>query len=208
MKGILRFAILLTAMVLLAIPGFAQKLDKKASGKGQVNPTTGGGCVAGNANNPCVIFATTSSTTATWTNIISSTVTDGPDYLFMVPTTENVTFQLSGPTVGFGTFGCGFDSTMTAQLNGFCTNIADTDDPSTYLSLDPSTVNALNQVTFGFNSAASGLPTDWVFYTTDKNASIVPGSTVPEPSVLALLACGMLAFGIFGMKQLRTQNQS
>jgi len=187
MKGILRFAILLTAMVLLAIPGFAQKLDKKASGKGQVNPTTGGGCVAGNANNPCVIFATTSSTTATWTNIISSTVTDGPDYLFMVPTTENVTFQLSGPTVGFGTFGCGFDSTMTAQLNGFCTNIADT---------------------FGFNSAASGLPTDWVFYTTDKNASIVPGSTVPEPSVLALLACGMLAFGVFGMKQLRTQNQS
>ncbi len=112
MKGILRFAILLTAMVLIAIPSFAQKLDKKASGKGQVNPSTG--CVAGSSNNPCVIFTQTSSTTGVWTNIISSTVTDGPDYLFMVPTTENVTFQLSGPTVGFGTFGCGFDFTNDA----------------------------------------------------------------------------------------------
>jgi hypothetical protein len=97
---------------------------------------------------------------------------------------------------------------MTTQLNGFCTNIPDSDDPATYLSLDPSAVNALNQVTFGFNSGASGLPADWVFYTTDPTTAIVAGSTVPEPSVLAMLACGMLAFGIFGMKQLRTQNQN
>jgi hypothetical protein len=207
MKAILRFAILLMATVLTVVPGFAQKLDKKASGKGQVNPTTEGGCVAGSANNPCVIFTQTSSTTGVWTNIISSTITDGPDYLFMVPTTGDVTFQLSGPTVAFGSFECGFDSTMTMQLNGFCTNIPDADDPSTYLTLDPAAVNASNQVTFGFNSAASGLPTDWVFYTTDKSATIVTGSTgVSEPSTLGLLVCALLAFGLLSSRQLRTQN--
>lgn len=205
MKGILRFAILLVAVVLLTAPGFAQKLDKKASGKGQVNPTTG--CVAGSANNPCVIFTQTSSTTGVWTNIISSTITDGPDYLFMVPTTTDVTFQLSSSTVGFGSFECGFDSTMTAQLNNFCANIPDSDDPSIYLSLDPAAVNGLNQVTFGFNSSASGLPADWVFYTTDPNSTIVAGTAgVPEPGTLTLLACAAFAFGLLSMKHLRTQN--
>ena len=197
MKALLRFTTLLALATLIAFPASAQRLDKKASGKGQVNPL--GGCVAGSANNPCVIFSLpTSSTPAQWTNILSATSTDGPYDLFMVPTTQDVTFQLTGSTVAFGSFLCGDDSTMIGLLGNFCTNIADTADPATFLSLDPLLPDGSNRVTFGFNPGATGLPADWVFYFSSGDASIVQNTVAtPEPATLTLLAGGLLLLGKF-----------
>ncbi len=204
MRSILRFATLIVLTALVLTPSFAQRLEKKASGKGQVNPASG--CSDGSSNTPCVLFNQTSSTTGQWTNFLFGGGKDGAYDLFLVPTSQNVTFQLTGSSVTFGSFLCGFDSTMTTQLNGFCTNIDDSADTSTFLNPNPSSPNASNQVTFGFLPGATGLPADWVFYFTAGDAKIISGSTsVPEPGSLALLACGLFVMIMFGRKRLQTQ---
>jgi hypothetical protein len=206
MKTFIRSATLFLLLALLIVPARAQRLEKKASGNGQVNPS--GGCTPGSSNNPCVIFDQTSATTAQWTNINSATSTDGPYDLFMVPTSQNVTFQVTNPGLAFGSFLCGFDSTMTTQLNGFCTNIPDSDDPAAFLNPNPNSPNSKNQLTFGFQNATD-FPSEWVFYFTAGDASIATGgggNGVPEPSTFALLAAGLLGFAIFGSKRLRTHS--
>lgn len=191
-----RFATVVFALAIASLPAFAQRLEKKASGKGDVNPSAG--CVAGGSNNPCVVFSTTSATTATWTNFLFDGSTDGPFDLFMVPTTAPVTFQLTGPNVTYGSFLCGFDSTMTDLLEHFCTNIDDSADPASFLTSNPANADASNKVLFSFNSAAAGLPADWVFYADSGKATIVEGTTgVPEPGTFALLAGGLLGLGAF-----------
>ena len=88
MTKLARFALiaLLVFLAFFSIPVSAQRLEKKASGKGQVNPS--GECVVGSdngGNDPCVILDQTSATTGTWTNVLASTSVDGPFDLFMVP---------------------------------------------------------------------------------------------------------------------------
>jgi hypothetical protein len=208
MKLFARVASLLILLGLALVPADAQRLEKKASGKGQVNPTTG--CTTGAENNPdtnpCVNFVSTpGSDIAQWTNVTSATTEDGPYDLFMVPTTQDVTFQITLPTptstLAFGSFLCGDDPTMTVQLNGFCTNIDDSADPGTFLNPNPQAPDAKNQLTFGFTNPG-GLPADWVFYFTAGDAAIV-GGTVPEPGSLALLCCGLLATLAIGGKRQR-----
>jgi len=204
MKALLRFTFLLASAAILVLPVSAQRLDKKASGLGQVNPTTG--CSAGSSNTPCVVFAQSSTTQGQWTNFLFGGGQDGPYDLFTVPTTQDVTFQLTGSNVAFGSFLCGFDTTMITQLGGFCTNIADTADPATFLSLDPLLPDGSNQVTFGFNPGTTGLPADWVFYFTAGDASIAQSTVAtPEPATLTLLAGGLFVLGNF-KRRLRRQN--
>jgi hypothetical protein len=205
MKSIFRLSVLLVLTALAVLPAFAQRLEKKASGKGQVNPLTG--CSDGSSNAPCVIFTQTSPTTGQWTNILFGGGQDGPYDLFLVPTSQNVTFQLTGSNVTFGSFLCGLDPTMTSRLNRLCTNIDDSADTASFLNPNPSAPDASKKVTFGFLSGAAGLPADWVFYFTAGDAKIVTGSTtVPEPGTIALLACGLFAMVMLGRKRLQTQN--
>ena len=130
MHALLRSLVLL--LLLLAVgtnSALANKIDKGGSGKGEVNPTTFN-CTLTEATAACVAFSETSATTALWTNILPQFDSDGnvisrtevgPFDLFLVNTPNPVTFQLTSPSVTFGSFLCGSDPTMTDQLNGFCT---------------------------------------------------------------------------------------
>ncbi len=205
MKSILRFITLILMAGLLLSPAFAQRLEKKASGKGQVNPSTG--CSDGSSNDPCVVFTQSSATTGQWTNFLFGGGKDGAYDLFQVPTTQDVTFQLTGSSVTFGSFLCGFDGTMFSTLNGLCTNIDDSADTASFLSPNPSAPDASNKVTFGFLPGATNLPADWVFYFSAGDAQIVPTTTTaPEPGTIALLACGLCAIAMLGRKRLQIQN--
>jgi len=192
---------------LSASPIFANSVraDLGASGKGVVNPT--GGCVATIQLNPaCVDFAKVSDSLATWT---AFTLTDfdtstfstlGPYDLFLVNGVSDgtqVTLTLTGASDVFGSFLCGDDPTMTAQLLGFC---SDPDnllggDPSSIFSQMPDGTNGANQATFIFNSST---PSTWVFYATHGDATISTGNgtSVPEPSSLLLLAAGLTLAGL------------
>ena len=126
----IQFVALLTLLVsFLAVPARATRVDRGASGNGVIDPD----CVADITTNPaCVQFAQLSSTTAHWENFSlgsdgTTAVLDNNFELFMVPTTGPVTFQLTGPSVAFGSFMCGLDgdfgaidSGMLASLNNFC----------------------------------------------------------------------------------------
>jgi hypothetical protein len=172
----------------------ATRIDQGASGKGQVNPTPD--CtlanVASGVTNVCVAFQITTPSTATWANIIPifdssfnviGSTEFGPLSLFLVPTTSPFTLQLPSATADYGSFLCDFDTSMNAQLSGFCTNIPNSpgDDLSGFLSAGP--VSPGNQVTFSFVSGAPGLPANWVFYTR--------GVATPEPSSILLLGSGI-----------------
>jgi hypothetical protein len=198
-KSILRSLVFVLFAACLVSPAHGQRLQKVASGKGQVNPT--GGCVSG-SNNPCVIFTQTSTSTAQWTNVLLDGTVDGPYDLFLVPTTQNVTFQLVNPNVPFGDFVCGFDTNMIVQLNNFCTNVDETADPASFLLPNPLVPNGSNQLTFGFIQGAVGLPADWVFYFPAGDASIVTTTTpVPEPRTLTLLAVALLGLALLAGKR-------
>lgn len=195
-KSVLRSLAFISLAACFVIPAHAQRLQKVASGKGDVNPSSG--CVAGGSNTPCVVFTQTSTNTGQWTNFLFDGTQDGPFDLFLVPTTQNVTFQLTDPNVAFGDFVCGFDTTMIALLSNFCTDVDESADPASFLLPNPIAPNGSNQLTFGFIQGAVGLPTDWVFYFPAGDASIVTGSSaVPEPGTFALLACGLLAMALF-----------
>jgi hypothetical protein len=210
MKFILRpISLLIALAVLLVIPVSAQRLDKKASGRGDINPATGCPGLGDPNNTPCVVF-TSSTTTATYDNFLFGGGEDGPYDLFMVPLTQNVTFQVTAPDpskVVFGSFLCGDDSSA-GQLNGFCANTIDPNAVSdAFLSLNPAALNAANQATFGFKpGAAAGLTSgEWVFFFTENDAKIIGNPTsMPEPSTYVLLAVGLLV--LLGAKRLRTQN--
>jgi PEP-CTERM motif len=177
----------------------ANHLNSKASNNGQVNPA--GGCPS-SANDPCVIFSQTSPTTADWENFDINGALVNNFSLFMVPTTQPVTFQLANAGVNFGNFLCGNDPTMTTQLNGFCTNIDDSADPASFVNF--TSPNGKNQVTFSFISGAAGLPAEWVFLTDKGEGSIVTGggggsTGMPEPGSLVLLGVGLAA--VAGLKR-------
>lgn len=197
MKSIFRSMAFIALAVVFVIPAQAQRMQKVASNKGDVNPSSG--CVAGGSNNPCVVFTQTSTNTGQWTNFLFDGTQDGPFDLFLVPTTQNVTFQLTDPNVVFGDFICGSDQdNMLILLNNFCTQVDEAADPASFLLPNPVAPDSNKQLTFGFIQGATGLPTDWVFYFPAGDAAIVTGSSaVPEPGTFALLACGLLATLLF-----------
>src|ERR1700730_13140095 len=179
----LRSATLLASLILAASPAIAgsTKVDRGASGKGDVNPSSPNDCSDANVSSgtvqACVNFQQLSDSFANWANLTTKFDNNGnpvgvnllgPFDLFLVPTTGPVTFQFLGNDVNFGSFLCDFDSTMNAQLNGFCTDIpnAPGDDLSGFLSSNPSGPDAKNQATFDFVKGVTGLPPSWVFYAT------------------------------------------
>ncbi len=199
MHSSIRSMVILLFVVASANSALANKLDKGGSGKGQVNPTTFN-CNLTEATEPCVAFNIASPTTATWSNFVptfdsggtqTGVTQDGPYDLFMVSTASPVTLQLTSPSVTFGSFLCGSDTTMIDQLKGFCTNIAAEagDDLSGFLSsVGP---NAINQVTYDFVPGGS-LPAEWVFYADAGQAGIVESVSTPEPGTLLMLVSGFL----------------
>lgn len=188
------------------------RADKGASGKGQV--FTDGTCNASSSLNiiPCVSFSQVSTDQATWTNFVLSAsntiIPDGPYDLFRVTTTGPVTLQfLPGVDAVFGSFLCGFQDDMSAQLGGFCTNLGtDVDagsDLSAFLSANPSSADAAGKATFNFVQGATGLPQTWVFYATAGQATISTGSTnVPEPASFVLLGAGAAVLGLFRRRRI------
>ncbi|HWZ96499.1 MAG TPA: PEP-CTERM sorting domain-containing protein [Candidatus Dormibacteraeota bacterium] len=206
----IRCAILFSFLVLLVfstIPTLANgiKADLSASGKGQVNPS--GGCTAANIDSfvECVNFDT-SGAVPTWTNIVLNTSTNvvtttGPFDIFLVngiTTGTQVTLTLTGASDVFGSFFCGNDPTMTAQLGGFCADPNDLlgEDASGIFSQVPDGTGA--QQTFVFNGSAPG---SWVFYATAGDATISTSNggttSAPEPGTLLLVVAGagLLAIG-------------
>lgn len=206
------FAALALLVSFLAIPARATRVDRGASGNGVIDPD----CVADITTNPaCVQFTQLSSTTAHWENFSlgsegTTAVLDNNFELFMVPTTGPVTFQLTGPSVAFGSFMCGLDgdfgtidSGMLTSLNNFCNTFPD---PSQILNPNPNNPDGSNKVLFNFISS-SNLPSEWVFYSTFGDASIVPSTvTAPEPSSMLLLGSGLLA--LCGGLRRRSKNAS
>lgn len=196
---------LLLAIFVCASPVFANgvKTDLGASGKGVFNAD----CAGTIQDNPaCFEFTQVSGTQATWeafslTDFVTSTFTTiGPYDLFLVTGITDgtqVTLDLTGTNVAFGSFLCGSDTTMTTQLSGFCSDPNDVigDDPSGIFSQIPD--GSGNLETFTFNSSA---PSTWVFYATQGDATISTstGTTTPasEPSSLLLLAAGLTVVGL------------
>ena len=81
-----------------------------------------------------------------------------------------------------------------------------TQQPSQILNPNPDNPDGSNKVLFNFISS-SNLPSEWVFYSTFGDASIVSSTvTAPEPSSMLLLGSGLLA--LCGGLRRRSKNAS
>jgi hypothetical protein len=182
----LRFTALLALATFAVLPVFAQRLDKKASGRGEVESD----CSA-EIDHPCMFAKATTPGASTGTFISFGDTNVPPDNadwdVFKVSTSQSVTFS----SALVGSFLCGDDSTQ-AQLDNFCTGTVDTSAPSSdFLT---STLGPGNLVTFNFISTATDLPSQWVFYADrSDDVSIVSGTT-PEPATFFLM--GGALFGM------------
>ena len=212
----IQFVALLTLLVsFLAVPARANRVDRGASGNGVIDPN----CVADITTNPaCVQFTQLIlNTAAHWENFSSGFrrhdcgVGQQLRALYGSDTTGPVTFQLTGPSVAFGSFMCGLDgdfgaidSGMLTSLNNFCNTFPD---PSQILNPNPDNPDGSNKVLFNFISS-SNLPSEWVFYSTFGDSQAIVSSTVtaPEPSSMLLLGSGLLA--LCGGLRRRSKNAS
>jgi hypothetical protein len=124
--------------------------------------------------------------------------------LFMVPTTESVTFSSNL----VGSFFCG-EGFTSSDLSGFCTEPLNSNSDTNSADFLTSVAGpGSGQLTFNFISGATDLPAEWVFYAdTSEKVSIVGSTATPEPPTIALVAVGLLAlFGAKGFRRLRFQN--
>jgi hypothetical protein len=207
------FAGLALLVLVSAAPARANHVDRGASGNGVLNAD----CNANIQTDPaCFEFTVTGAGTAQFESfseaLDGTAVVDNNFSLFMVPTTGPVTLQLLNSGVAYGSFMCGLDgdfgtidNNMLSTLQNFCNSESN---PGDFLNPNPDTPNGLNQVTFGFTNATGNLPSEWVFYTTFGEGSIVPGgsTSLPEPTSIFLLGMGLLA--LCGGMRRRKKNAS
>jgi hypothetical protein len=193
MKVLYRLVSVVGLVAALIIPASAQKLDKKASGRGQINPLCSASFAA--ANGQCMFAAPTSPGSNTGTFVSFGGTDDPTDWdVFEVPTTQSVTFS----SALVGSFICG-SGVNPPDLNGFCTG---TVDPiavsSTFLN---SVVNPLGQLTFSFISSATDLPADWVFYADASDHVTLVSSATPEPSTVFMMGGALLGMLMMVLKK-------
>lgn len=195
-----------TTMFLLAgfmlLPAYAQRLQKVASNRGQLDPT----CTAGSLDLPCFTLTPFSpgSDTALFINFDFNGNLVADWNLFVVPTSvKSVTFQLPSVSAGVGSFLC--NGASLTDFGKFCTDTVDPNALDTDFLGTPVVDSSTHRVTFSFLTGVPDLPAAWVFFadSSDK-AFIVPGgsTSVPEPATFALLAGGLLALA--SIKRLRT----
>jgi len=196
MRSVLRFTGLLVLCTLALVPAYAQRLEKKASTRGQVVPS--GDCLP-DATEPCMSVTPLSSNTAAFVNF-GNGAEDASWTLFEVPTTQSVTFQLTPTSLGVGSFVCG-DGFTPADFGGFCTGLVDPDGTTDADFVQTTLDAADHQVKFSFLNVPD-LPADWVFYADPGDAAISGSTTVPEPGTFALLACGLLGLVVLSAKRL------